>query len=51
MQAAVAADAVVIITNHLVYYYQAIIDHSAFVFDTRNATREVSTGLERVVRL
>ena len=51
MQAAASADVVVIITNHKVYDYQAIVDHAAFVFDTRNATRKLSTGLEKVVRL
>jgi UDP-N-acetyl-D-glucosamine dehydrogenase len=51
MQAAENADAVVIITNHKVYDYQALVDHAAFVFDTRNATKELSTGLEKVVRL
>ena len=51
MQAVRNADAVVIITNHKVYDYQAIVEHSAFVFDTRNATRELATESEKVVRL
>lgn len=51
MQAAREADAVVIITNHKVYDYQAIVEASAFVFDSRNATRSVAQGLEKVVRL
>jgi UDP-N-acetyl-D-mannosaminuronate dehydrogenase len=42
---------VVIITNHTVYDYQAIVEHSAFVFDSRNATRFVAHGLDKVVRL
>src|SRR6266508_3226615 len=45
------ADAVVIITNHKVYDYKAIVESSAFVFDSRNATREFSKGMENVVRL
>jgi UDP-N-acetyl-D-glucosamine dehydrogenase len=51
LQAAREADAVVIITNHTVYDYQAIVEHSAFVFDSRNATRFVAHGLDKVVRL
>src|SRR6266487_2387334 len=51
MQAVESADAVVIITNHKVYDYQAIVECSKFVFDSRNATREVAKGLEKVVRL
>jgi UDP-N-acetyl-D-glucosamine dehydrogenase len=51
MQAAKKADAVVIITNHTVYDYQAIVETSAFVFDSRNATRHVTQGMEKVVRL
>jgi UDP-N-acetyl-D-glucosamine dehydrogenase len=51
MKAAKEADAVVIITNHKVYDYQAIVDVSAFVFDSRNATRHVANSLNKVVRL
>jgi len=51
MQAARDADAVVIITNHKVYDYQAIVDASAFVFDSRNATRNVANSADKVVRL
>jgi UDP-N-acetyl-D-glucosamine dehydrogenase len=51
MQAAREADSVVIITNHKVYDYQAIVESAAFVFDSRNATRHVAKGLEKVVRL
>jgi len=51
MQAVKDADAVVIITNHKVYDYQAIVETSDFVFDSRNATRHVTRGIEKVVRL
>jgi UDP-N-acetyl-D-glucosamine dehydrogenase len=51
MQAARGADAVVIITNHKVYDYQAIVEASSFVFDSRNATRSLAEGLDKVVRL
>jgi UDP-N-acetyl-D-glucosamine dehydrogenase len=45
------ADAVVIITNHKAYDYQAIVDSAKFVFDSRNATRKVAKDNEKVVRL
>ncbi|CAG1006945.1 UDP-N-acetyl-D-glucosamine dehydrogenase [Anaerolineales bacterium] len=45
------ADAVVIITNHKVYDYKAIIDSAKFVFDSRNATREYVKDGGKVVRL
>jgi UDP-N-acetyl-D-glucosamine dehydrogenase len=51
MAAVKEADAVVIITNHKAYDYKAIVEASAFVFDSRNATREFSKGIENVVRL
>ncbi|HMX05671.1 MAG TPA: nucleotide sugar dehydrogenase, partial [Chitinophagales bacterium] len=38
MKAVEEADAVVIVTNHKVYDYQAIIKSAKFVFDSRNAT-------------
>src|SRR5215211_2437066 len=51
MPAAREADAVIIITNHKVYDYQAIVEASAFVFDSRNATRNVLNSADKVVRL
>jgi UDP-N-acetyl-D-glucosamine dehydrogenase len=45
------ADAVVIITNHSVYDYKAIVESAKFVFDSRNATRMVVKDNEKVVRL
>ena len=45
------ADAVVIITNHKEYDYNAIVDAAQFVFDTRNATRKVTDNDGKVVRL
>jgi UDP-N-acetyl-D-glucosamine dehydrogenase len=51
MQSVKEADAVVIITNHKVYDYKAIVESSAFVFDSRNATRSVAKGIDKVVRL
>ncbi|MGB8984039.1 MAG: UDP binding domain-containing protein, partial [Anaerolineales bacterium] len=45
------ADAVVIITNHKVYDYKAIVESAKFVFDSRNATRSVAKNSDKVVRL
>ena len=46
-----AADAVVIITNHKEYDYDAIVESAKFVFDTRNATRKIIDDGGKVVRL
>jgi UDP-N-acetyl-D-glucosamine dehydrogenase len=51
MKSVADADAVVIITNHKVYDYKAIVDSAKFVFDSRNATRKVVKDSEKVVRL
>jgi UDP-N-acetyl-D-glucosamine dehydrogenase len=51
MQMVRQADAVVIITNHKMYDYKAIVESSAFVFDSRNATREFAKQSDNVVRL
>jgi len=51
MKSVQEADAVVIITNHKLYDYKAIVDAAQFVFDSRNATRKVAKDSEKVVRL
>lgn len=51
MKAVKEADAVVIITDHKVYDYIAIVDSAKFVFDSRNATRKYMKDSEKVVRL
>ena len=51
MKSVEEADAVVIITNHKIYDYKAIVECAKFVFDSRNATREFVNGSENVVRL
>jgi UDP-N-acetyl-D-glucosamine dehydrogenase len=51
MNAVKCADAVVIITDHKAYDYQAIVESATFVFDSRNATRTVAKDSEKVVRL
>ena len=44
-----AADAVLIATDHSVFDYEFIVQHSRLVVDTRNATRNVRSGRERIV--
>ncbi len=51
MQSVRVADAVVIVTNHKAYDYEAIVASAKFVFDTRNATRKVAKNSDKVVRL
>ncbi|MBI5297215.1 MAG: nucleotide sugar dehydrogenase [Chloroflexi bacterium] len=51
MPAVADADAVVIVTNHKVYDYSAIIKSARFVFDSRNATGKLGKESENVERL
>jgi UDP-N-acetyl-D-glucosamine dehydrogenase len=51
MQAVREADVVVIITNHKVYDYAAILEAARFIFDTRNALGKLGKGNPKVVRL
>ncbi|HIG46145.1 MAG TPA: nucleotide sugar dehydrogenase [candidate division Zixibacteria bacterium] len=46
-----AADCVAIITNHRVYDIQFIVDQSRAVIDTRNATKDLTNGREKVTKL
>src|SRR5437773_1034390 len=43
-------DAVLITTNHTVFDYQSIVDQASLVVDTRNATRRVTRGREKIVK-
>lgn len=43
------ADAVVIVTDHSDYDYEGIVCHSKLIIDTRNATKEVKEGREKIV--
>jgi UDP-N-acetyl-D-glucosamine dehydrogenase len=43
-------DVVLITTDHTVFDYQMIVDHSGLVVDTRNAMRKVTRGREKIVR-
>jgi UDP-N-acetyl-D-glucosamine dehydrogenase len=45
------ADCVVIHTDHSAFDYDWIVEHARFVFDTRNATRDVKVGRHKVVPL
>jgi UDP-N-acetyl-D-glucosamine dehydrogenase len=45
-----AQDCVLIATDHTSYDYEFIVAHSRLVVDTRNATRDVKDGRERIVR-
>ena len=51
MKAVKEADAVIIVTNHTVYDYAAIVREAKFVFDTRNATGKIAKANAKVVRL
>jgi UDP-N-acetyl-D-glucosamine dehydrogenase len=43
-------DVVLIATDHSNVDYQRIVDHSRLVVDTRNATKAIKTGREKIVR-
>lgn len=44
-------DCILIVTNHSVFDYEAIVKEAMLVVDTRNATRLAKTDLEKVVKL
>ncbi|MGH9749201.1 MAG: nucleotide sugar dehydrogenase [Candidatus Polarisedimenticolia bacterium] len=46
-----ASDLAVIVTNHSDFDYEAIVRHAPLIVDTRNATRDVRGGREKVRRL
>jgi UDP-N-acetyl-D-glucosamine dehydrogenase len=43
-------DVVLITTDHTGFDYQSIVDNSGLIVDTRNATRQVTRGREKIVR-
>ncbi|MGQ9833596.1 MAG: nucleotide sugar dehydrogenase [Candidatus Villigracilaceae bacterium] len=51
MQAVSEADCVIIVTNHKVYDYPAILQAARFIFDTRNALGKAGKFNPKVVRL
>ena len=46
-----AADLVVIVTDHSIYDYGAIVRSARRVLDTRNATRGVTSGRSKIVKI
>jgi UDP-N-acetyl-D-glucosamine dehydrogenase len=44
-------DCVVIVTNHSEFDYQYIVSHAPLVVDTRNATKGMNAGKEKVVKI
>ncbi|MCX7822192.1 MAG: nucleotide sugar dehydrogenase [Syntrophobacterales bacterium] len=42
-------DAVVIITDHSIYDYEWIVNHAKLIVDTRNATKHVKNGREKII--
>ncbi len=51
MDAVRAADVVVIVTNHKVYDYKAILEAANFIFDSRNALGQLGKSNPKVERL
>ena len=51
MQAVKESDAVVVITDHRAYDYDAIIDAASFVFDSRNALGKLAKDNPKIERL
>lgn len=45
-----AQDAIVIVTDHSAYDVARIVEHAQLVIDTRNATKNVTIGREKIVR-
>jgi UDP-N-acetyl-D-glucosamine dehydrogenase len=45
------ADCAVIVTDHSAFEWQFVVDHSALILDTRNATRHTRPGGCRIVKL
>jgi UDP-N-acetyl-D-glucosamine dehydrogenase len=45
------SDLAVILTDHNSYNYQMIVENSKLVFDTRNATKKVASGRNKIVLL
>jgi UDP-N-acetyl-D-glucosamine dehydrogenase len=43
-------DAVVVVTDHTAFDWPAIVAHAVLVIDTRDATRQVATGRDKIVR-
>ncbi len=46
-----AADLVVIITDHSAFDYKSITENAKRIFDTRNATKDITTNREKITKL
>lgn len=46
-----ATDAVVVVTDHKTINYQAVVDHTSLVVDTRNVTAQLTASRARIVPL
>lgn len=44
-------DCAVIVTDHTCFDYQCIVDYAPLIVDTRNATKDIKSGKERVVKI
>ncbi len=42
-------DAVIIVTDHTSFDYEMIVEHAPLIIDTRNATRDVVSGRDKIV--
>jgi UDP-N-acetyl-D-glucosamine dehydrogenase len=51
MAAVREADAVIIVTNHKIYNYEAILQSAKFIFDSRNALGKMGKDSPKVARL
>ncbi|HWV39701.1 MAG TPA: nucleotide sugar dehydrogenase [Vulgatibacter sp.] len=49
-EAVAAADAVIVLTDHGCIDYQEVVEKARLVIDTRNATRDVRRGREKIVK-
>jgi UDP-N-acetyl-D-glucosamine dehydrogenase len=45
-----AQDAVVVVTDHSAYDWPWVVEHASLIIDTRNATRQVLTRRDRIVK-
>jgi len=49
-QTLASADLVLLATDHSSFDYQRIVDHARMIVDTRNATRAVVRGRDKIYR-
>jgi len=45
------ADIVIITTNHSCYPYEEIVERASIIYDTRNATKDVKNGRDKIYKL